>query len=81
MTQIHTIHLDPYSSASFGERLGMQIGTMLMWPLQHDERMTVLITLLDSEIRAIADNEDAVDAIVDVLKLKLKMSQRDSQDA
>jgi hypothetical protein len=78
MTEIHTINLDPYRSATLGERVGLEMGTMLLWPLQHDERMTILINLLDAEISAIADNGDAVDAIVDLLKLKLKLSRQDA---
>ena len=76
MTQLHTIRLDPYRSGSFGERVGLEMGTMLLWPLPHDQRMTVLINLLASEIDAIAEDPDQIDAIIDMVRLHLKMKQR-----
>ena len=43
----YTITLLPsWPSASFGERLALEMISATLWPLQHDERMTVLISLL-----------------------------------
>lgn len=68
----HTITLDLYQSGSLGERVGLDIGTALLFPLAHDKRLTVLINLLAVEIAAVADDDDAVDAIIDILRLKMK---------
>ncbi|MGY2987658.1 hypothetical protein [Bradyrhizobium sp. USDA 4508] len=72
----HAITLDPYRSASFCERLGLDLVTAALWPLQHDQRMTVLINIMAAEIEAIAENKDQVDAIVDTLRLQLKLNMR-----
>ena len=36
--------------------------------------MTVLINLMAAQINSIAENEDQIDALIDVLRLQLKLS-------
>jgi hypothetical protein len=68
MRQQPTITLEPWSAVSFGERLALEAVTALLWPLQSDKRMTVVINLLADQI----ENDDQIDAISDMLKLCLK---------
>jgi hypothetical protein len=70
----YTITLLPsWRSASFGERLALEMISATLWPLQHDERMTVLINLLAAQIDNMVENEDQIDAIIDVLRMQLKL--------
>ena len=69
----HTVTLEPWRGGSFGERVALEMTTMLLWPLDSDSRMTVVLTLLSAEIARVADNDDAVDAILDMIRLKLKL--------
>lgn len=69
----HTITLEPWHSASFGERLALATASALLWPLQPDDRMTVLINLMAVQIDGISANADEIDAIIDVLRMQLKL--------
>jgi hypothetical protein len=70
----YTLTLLPsWRSASFRERLALEMTSTALWPLQHDERMTVLISLLAGQIDRMVENEDQIDAIVDVLRMQLKL--------
>ena len=48
--------------------------TALLWPLQPDDRMTVLINLMAAQINRMVENEDQIDALIDVLRMQLKLS-------
>ena len=74
----HTITLAPWHGLSFGERLMLETTTILLWPLPPDDRVTGLINLLAAQIESMVENEDQVDAIVDVLRLQLKKMVRES---
>ena len=63
-----TITPVPWRGISFSERWAIDAATAVLWPLQSDQRMTVLINLLAEQI----EEEDEVDAISDMLKLSLK---------
>jgi hypothetical protein len=73
MTAFHTIRLEPWRGLSFGERVALETTTALLWPLQNDDRMTVLINLMAAQIGSIVENEDQIDAIMDVLRMQLKL--------
>ena len=74
----HTITLEPWRSQSFGERLAFtMVGTTLA-ALQPDARMTILISLLAQEIIDLAATDDEIDAIIDMLRLHLKLKMTDS---
>jgi hypothetical protein len=74
----HMIMISPWRGLGFGERLAIEGASALLWPLQPDDRMTVLLTLLADQIFEIATNEDQIDAIVDVLRMQLKLKMMDS---
>jgi hypothetical protein len=53
----------------------------LLWPLQSDDRMTVLLNLMAVQIEDMVETEDQIDAIIDVLRMQLKLGLRhDTQD-
>lgn len=79
MKPAHTITIAPWRRLGFGERIAIEATSAMLWPLQHDDRITVLLNLLGGEIAEVAENEDQVDAIVDVLRMQLKLALRDSQ--
>jgi hypothetical protein len=73
MATIHTITLEPWRSLSLGERVALEAASVLLWPLNADDRMTVLLNLLTAQIDGMAENEDHIDAIIDVLRMYLKL--------
>lgn len=78
MKNAHTIVLEPWGHASLGSRVAIEASTALLWPFTPDARMAILITLLADQIFEIAANEDEIDAIVDVLRMKLKLKLMDA---
>jgi hypothetical protein len=73
---LHTIELAPWQGLSFGERVALETATALLWPLKPDDRMTVLVNLLSAQIDAIGGNEEQVDAMMDVIRMNLKVNRR-----
>jgi hypothetical protein len=71
---LHTITLEPWESLNLGTRVALEAATAMLWPLQPDDRLTVLITLLADEIEALTASASEVDAIIDVLRTQLKMT-------
>ena len=59
----HTITLEPWGGLSFGERFAIEGASALLWPLQSDDRMTVLITLMAAQIDTMVENDDQIDAL------------------
>lgn len=53
--------------------MALETTTALLWPLKDDDRLTVLINLMAAQVDAMAENDDQVDAIVDVLRMQLKL--------
>ncbi|KYK50097.1 hypothetical protein A1D31_22565 [Bradyrhizobium liaoningense] len=76
MRPAHTILMQPWRNASFGERLALEMSTVILWPLKDDDRMSVLINLLASEIDRTVTDDDQIDALMDLLRLQLKMRQQ-----
>jgi hypothetical protein len=72
----YTITLLPsWRSATVGEHLALEMISATLWPLQHDQRMTVAINLLAAEIDNLVENDDQIDAIIDLLRMQLKLSR------
>lgn len=71
----HTIMLTPWSRANMGVRVVCETTSMMLWPLQPDDRMTALISLLANHIDDVAETDDQIDAIVDVVRMHLKMKR------
>ena len=79
MRPAHTITLHPWRSLSLGERAALETVTALLWPLKDDDRMTVLINLMAAQISNMVENEDQIDALIDVLRMQLKLSLGESR--
>jgi hypothetical protein len=73
MKHAHTIVLQPWRGTSFGERLALSMMSATLWPLRSDARMTMLINLLADQIEELAADDDQIDAIIDVLRMQLKL--------
>ncbi len=81
MATFHTVSLEQWRGLSFGERVAFDATSALLWPLKADDRMTVLINLLAAQIGSMVENEDQIDAIIDVLRMLLKLDRRhETQD-
>jgi hypothetical protein len=75
---IRTITLEPWASASTGVRVACQMGLFTLWPLSDDDRMTVLISLLSYQIDQTIQNEDQIEAILDMIRMHLKLKLTES---
>ncbi|UPK03150.1 hypothetical protein [Bradyrhizobium sp. 170] len=73
MATFHSITQQPWRSASFGERTALEMTTLLLWPLKDDDRMSVLINLLAAQIDSMCEDEDQIDALIDLLRMQLKL--------
>ena len=73
MATFHTITLEPWRSLSLGERVALEAASVLLWPLNADDRMTVLLNLLTAQVGGMVENEDQVDALIEVLRMYLKL--------
>lgn len=74
MASIRSLTPIAWHRASFGERLSLDVISTLLWPLPGDERMTVLMTLLSSQILDAVENEDQIDGIIEMLRIQLKLT-------
>ena len=72
----HTIMLQPWSHTSTGVRLVCEATSIMMWPLQSDDRLTALISLMAKEIDTVAESEEQIDAVVEIVRMHLKMQRR-----
>jgi hypothetical protein len=72
----HNIVLLPWRGLSFGEKVAIEGTTALLWPLSADDRMTVLLNLMAWQIDGMVENDDQVDAIIELLRMQLKLSRR-----
>jgi hypothetical protein len=77
MKQVHMITLEP-SSLGVGERAVANAITVMLWPFQTDDRMTLLLNLLAVQIDHLVENDDQIDAIIDTLRMTLKLSRHSS---
>lgn len=75
MQPAHTVQLQPWQSASVGERIAIQMTLMALWPLKDDARMTVLLSLMADQVAAMTESDDQIDALLDVLRMQLRMSR------
>jgi hypothetical protein len=77
MKQVHMITLEP-SRLGVGERVVLDAITAMLWPLKVDHRMTVLLNLLAVQIDQLVETDDQIDAIIDTLRMTLKLSRHGS---
>lgn len=72
MKQVFLLTRQPWQRLSAYERVVLETSSAILWPLAPDDRLSVLINLMSKEIAGIAGNEDAVDAVIDMLRMRLK---------
>ena len=68
--------MQPWRGLSFGEKVAIEGTTALLWPLNDDDCMTVLLNLLAAQIDGMVETDDQIDAIIDLLRMQLKLSRR-----
>lgn len=78
MRPAHTIMLAPWRGFRLGERVALDAITAMLWPLKADDRMTVLINLMAAQIAEMVETEDQIDALIDVLRMQLKLTLTES---
>jgi hypothetical protein len=71
----HTVELEPWGNLNTGTRVVLEATTVILWTLKPDDRLTALITLLATQIYEIIENEDDIDAVIDVLRKQLKLNR------
>ena len=72
----HTIVLQPWRGLSVGERIAIEGASALLWPLNADDRMTVLLNLMAAQIDNMIESDDQIDALMEVLRVHLKLSRQ-----
>jgi hypothetical protein len=74
--RVHTLDDIPWQQATFMERLATNMTIWTLSPLEHDQRVTVLMSLLVPEIAETVAEEDEIDAILAAMKLHLQLVVR-----
>lgn len=74
MTALYTITPMQWRRGSLGERFGLEMVGAVLWPLKNDERMTVLLSALGAQIIDTVENEDQIEALIDVLRIQVKLA-------
>jgi len=64
----HAIIMEPINGLSFGERWALEVSTAIMWPLNNDQRITVLVNLLARQLH----NDTQAEAVGDMLKMSVR---------
>lgn len=68
MTGSHSLH-EGYE----GFRVTLEAVTAMLAPMNHDERITLLITLMAAEMADAAENDDQIDAVIAVLRKQIRI--------
>ena len=76
MRPAYTIMLQPWRDLGVGERIVIDATTAMLWPLTADDRVTVLLNLLAAQIDGMIETDDQIDALMEVLRVQLKLSRR-----
>jgi len=72
----HSFVFTPWRSDPISVRIFCEATNMMLWPLQPEDRMQALVSLLAHHIDEIADNDEAIDALLDYVRLRVKYRQR-----
>jgi len=62
------IILEPIAGLSFGERWALEVFTAIMWLLNSDQRITVLVNLLARQLQT----DTQAEAVGDMLKMSVR---------
>jgi hypothetical protein len=69
--RLPSVTSEPWNRLSFGVRWALQTITAMLWPLESDQRITILMNLLAAELRNGVD-EGEIDVVIEILRHELK---------
>jgi hypothetical protein len=69
----HRITAESILNMRFSERLALEMITASLWPLAADERIGLLLTMLADNLCDVAETDEEIDAIVERLRLHIKL--------
>jgi hypothetical protein len=67
-------------SLRFSERLALEMITAVLWPLDTDERIGLLLTTLADNVADVAETDEEIDALIERLRLQFKRRRATSRD-
>jgi len=70
--QTYMVAMQPVEGLSTYSRVFLEAVTVMLWPLKHDERVTLLFNLLAQELGSAAIDEDQIETIVEVMRTVLQ---------
>jgi hypothetical protein len=68
----HRITTESVLSLRISERLALEMITTVLWPLDTDERIGLLLTTLADNIADVAETDEEIDALVERLRVQFK---------
>jgi hypothetical protein len=68
----HQITTESVLSLRITERLALEMITTVLWPLDTDERISVLLTTLADNVADVAETDEEIDALVERLRVQFK---------
>jgi hypothetical protein len=69
----HQITTERVLSLRFSERLALEMITAVLWPLDTDERIGLLLTTLADNVADVAETDEEIDALIERLRLQFKL--------
>jgi hypothetical protein len=69
----HQITTESVLSLRFSERLALEMVTAVLWPLDTDERIGLLLTTLADNVADVAETDEEIDALIERLRLHFKL--------
>ena len=76
----HRITTESVLSLRFSERLALEMITAVLWPLDTDERIGLLLTTLADNVADVAETDEEIDALIERLRLQFKRRRATSRD-
>jgi hypothetical protein len=68
----HQISTESVLSLRISERLALEMITTVLWPLDTDERIGLLLTTLADNVADVAETDEEIDAVVERLRVQFK---------
>lgn len=65
---------DP-ADTPFGMKVAMQMMKTIVRPYQRDDRISMLMTVLSTELAPLIETEDHIDAILDQLRMQMRAAK------
>lgn len=59
----------------FGLRVAMRMISSTVWPFDRDDRISVLMTALSTELLPLLEDDDHIEAVLDQLRCQMKLAQ------